>query len=443
MYEIQSKSDFQTGVTLTLRIPDEDVDKKALYTIQNETPSFLIPFRHRAVDGQVEFIYQIGNRSKLAYLSGTRAPGEYIDLWVGLLQPLLDCSDWFMTPYSFMLNPEYLYCDKNGKSINYIYIPSLKPCSDYNSAKNMVIEVAKQNPVSDIGFENKVLRAMQEFDPSGFLEMVRLYNANSAQTKAAPIQHAQIPEPRERALPEQFIQRQSEQKPVVEKPAAENKIEMQKPQADIQKNSDGISINVPIDGKAPKKEKVKGGLFGSKKEKAEKAPRKQKEKSGGWGKKEVQQQEIMQGAAAMLKPEPAPEQPIIPIYASPLDFDDGVTQLDVCESDSPKLRYVGNGEHPRVIEVFIANEKMFTIGRFDASVGSKQSNFEFDKKTKAVSRRHAVIEQNADGYIIVDLNSAAGTFINGQKLSPNVPYKLEHGSRVSFGHSGADYIWEG
>ena len=46
---------------------------------------------------------------------------------------------------------------------------------------------------------------------------------------------------------------------------------------------------------------------------------------------------------------------------------------------------------------------MFTIGRFDANIGKKQSSFEFDKKTRAVSRRHAVIERDTDGYKIIDL----------------------------------------
>lgn len=85
---------------------------------------------------------------------------------------------------------------------------------------------------------------------------------------------------------------------------------------------------------------------------------------------------------------------------------------------------------------------VFTIGRFDVSVGRKQSNFEFDPKTKAVSRRHAAIERDGEGgYVIVDLSSRAGTFVNGERLVANVPKKLENGDKVSFGTGGADYIW--
>ena len=54
-----------------------------------------------------------------------------------------------------------------------------------------------------------------------------------------------------------------------------------------------------------------------------------------------------------------------------------------------------------------------------------------------------VVERNPDGgYVIVDLVSSAGTFVDGQRLTPNVPYALSTGCRVSFGTGGADYIWE-
>lgn len=98
---------------------------------------------------------------------------------------------------------------------------------------------------------------------------------------------------------------------------------------------------------------------------------------------------------------------------------------------------------PRVIPVELPCGGTLTIGRFDVSVGHKQSGFEFDKKTKAVSRRHAMIERQRDGgYLLSDRGSRAGTFVNGQRLQPNVPCRLQRGDRVSFGNGGADYLWE-
>ena len=64
IYEIASKADL-SSVTLLVRFPEEDLDEKALYTIQADAPPFLIPFRHRIIDGQVECAYQLGDYSKL------------------------------------------------------------------------------------------------------------------------------------------------------------------------------------------------------------------------------------------------------------------------------------------------------------------------------------------------------------------------------------------
>ena len=148
----------------------------------------------------------------------------------------------------------------------------------------------------------------------------------------------------------------------------------------------------------------------------------------------------MQGAAAA--PPYIPQAPVAPYYPEASHDDDGVTQLEIRQTGAVRFRYVGNQNHPKTIDVAVAGNGIFSIGRYDASVGSRQSDFEFDKATKAVSRRHAVVERNAGGYCLIDLNSSAGTYINGQRLTPNAPYPLESGSRVSFGNAGADYVWE-
>ena len=104
-----------------------------------------------------------------------------------------------------------------------------------------------------------------------------------------------------------------------------------------------------------------------------------------------------------------------------------------------RLRLVGLVGLPKTIPL-IFQGRPFILGRFDVSVGIKQYDFEFDKSTKAVSRRHAAIEHGPCGYSITDLGSKAGTFVNGEKISE--PCLLKNGDRVSFGNSGADYIFE-
>ena len=63
-YEIENRNDL-SGAQLVIRFPEEDLDQKALYTIQAEPPGFLVPFRYRSIDGQAECTYQLGGRSKL------------------------------------------------------------------------------------------------------------------------------------------------------------------------------------------------------------------------------------------------------------------------------------------------------------------------------------------------------------------------------------------
>ena len=84
----------------------------------------------------------------------------------------------------------------------------------------------------------------------------------------------------------------------------------------------------------------------------------------------------------------------------------------------------------------------FVIGRDDILNLIRKCNFEFPKNTGGVSHRHAEIEQTVCGYFITDLNSRAGTFVNGKRIKPNEPCMIQHGAQVSFGNNGADYIFE-
>ena len=435
MYDIQSRNDFQSGATLVVKIPEVDLDQKAFYTILAENPDFVLPFRYKSIDDQIEFTYLIGKHTKLAYFSGNRSPSEYADLWFSILQPLIECGDWFMTPYSFVLQPEYLYGDKTSLLTSFVYIPSVKACSDYDVLKNMITNIAKHNHVTDVALENKVVWAIQDFSPNEFLQIIKPYRSSDNKpnmTQAAP-------EPVQRLQPLLDPLPSSLEKP--------EKSDLPNIPANTLKNYNDIVINLPPNGKIPKlkEEKPKSSIFGLKKEKKEKKPKPETKNKGGlFGKKKDTKKEIIQGAAAIPNQLQFKPEQIYPlsINRQPANLDNDVTQIEIAGSDAPGFRYVGVGDHPKFIDVVVQEGGVFTIGRFDVSVGIKQSDFEFDKQTKAISRHHAAIERNADGYRIIDLSSTAGTFLNDQKLPPNALFKLESGCHVSFGNSGANYIWE-
>lgn len=440
IYKIWTEKDL-TGAKLVVRFPEEEIDRKALYTLQTETPDFLLPFRYRSVDGQAECTYQIGDYSKLQYRFGRHSAEEGVLLWDMLLRPLLECGDWFLKPFSFALDAQYIYASKDGKRIGYLYIPSKQDCVDHGDLKNLVEELAKKNPIEDTNLENQILRAvMQDFQPKTFLKMLHEFNGKPATAASIPENQPThgMPAYMEKALMPQKAEAKGmnmkEELAVAAAPAEKTPV---RPMQDFD------DIVIDLDGEKKDGKKTKGkGLLGWR----EKQETKKTQKSGLFGKKEKkqkEQKEIILGAAERV---PMPEglrqsDLAAPVYA-PLDEASDATQLDEsCESTH--LRLVGDMSLPKEILVEIEVGGAFTIGRFDVSVGHAQSDFEFARNTKAVSRRHAAIEREADGgYVIVDLSSTAGTFVNGQRLTANMPCRLERGCRVAFGTSGAEYIWE-
>lgn len=445
IYEIKMNNDFIAGASLHVVIPNEDLDKKALQTIAADRPDFILPFHHRSIDGQIEFIYQIGSRSKLQYLSGQRSLKDYVNIWAGVLDPLHNCGDWFMKPYSFVLSAEHLYCEKNSDRINYLYIPSIRACSGKSDLKEMAADITRLVTVTDPELENMVLRSIvKDFDPNDFMQMLKSYvaTANPAPLlihdlgqKAAPvdmdakIDSFTVPAPAAVPLPTR------------DQPPAASSL----PTRD---RSGDIIINIPLPGQLAKKA-GKEPKARQDQDVKDAVKSKDQERVGVlFGKKK----KIEQGTPTVTGP--AQETPTAyPSLATPLPpfGQDDPEPADICETTqnisvvhcASGFRLIGNTALPPFINVGIGQGEIFTVGRYDSAVGRQQSDFEFERKTKAVSRRHAVVERAENGYSIIDLSSSAGTFVDGNRLQPNTPCRLGNNCRVSFGNAGADYVWEG
>jgi pSer/pThr/pTyr-binding forkhead associated (FHA) protein len=52
---------------------------------------------------------------------------------------------------------------------------------------------------------------------------------------------------------------------------------------------------------------------------------------------------------------------------------------------------------------------------------------------QGVSRRHAIITVDANGYVLEDLGSTNGTVVNREKLSPGMPVNLVEGDVIHLG----------
>lgn len=58
---------------------------------------------------------------------------------------------------------------------------------------------------------------------------------------------------------------------------------------------------------------------------------------------------------------------------------------------------------------------------------------QYDAYAQGVSRLHAVLKFNGQKLFIVDLESSNGTRVNGQKITSNVDYPLNHGDVFALG----------
>ncbi len=444
MYDIQSRSDFQTGATLVVRVPEVEVDYAALYTIQSEQPEFLVPFRYCRIDDEVEFTYIIGKNSKLSYHGGVRNGEEYCRMWINLLQPLIDCSDWFLSPEFFVFSMEYLYYDVSTSTPRFVYIPSAVPTSSSAQLQKLVKEVAETQKTNDIALERKILYGLLDFQLAAFLQIVKTYTESKAipQSAAPEMKNKNTvvqPVLAAASTPAGHPTSSPESVKVAKQIKTSNPVVVP-----IQSKLDDDLVIDFSEAKAPKTAKGR---------KESKAPKEEKAKFSLFGKKKEKQNKPMEEMFAEVHGIPvSAARPAVGISSYPahsadypaLAYQDDCNEATQIEDVSTKtgLRYVGMGSHPSTIEVSNSVGNIFSIGRFDASVGVKQSHFEFPKNTKAVSRHHALIEHKEDGYYLVDIGSAAGTFLDGQKLPINAPFRIVRGQRISFGNSGADYIWE-
>eukprot|EP00741_Cyanophora_paradoxa_P014439 tig00020801_g13926.t1 len=70
------------------------------------------------------------------------------------------------------------------------------------------------------------------------------------------------------------------------------------------------------------------------------------------------------------------------------------------------------------------------------------SNFVLDHQS--ISRQHAAIAFDPQGDVyIIDLHSAHGTFVDGKRIQPKLPFRLSDGAAVTFGGSTRTYILRG
>lgn len=85
--------------------------------------------------------------------------------------------------------------------------------------------------------------------------------------------------------------------------------------------------------------------------------------------------------------------------------------------------------------ITLAPKGELLIGRRDSVTGIEPDLdlTPFSALEKGVSRVHAAFRRGEDVLSVVDLESANGTFLNGQRLAPNQPRLLRDGDEIRLG----------
>lgn len=91
-----------------------------------------------------------------------------------------------------------------------------------------------------------------------------------------------------------------------------------------------------------------------------------------------------------------------------------------------------------VLHILSDDERIIIDGADEFILGRTTDHADLDlspynASESGVSRRHALIRRGEANVSMIDLDSANGTYINGQKLIPQQPHILRDGDEVSFG----------
>lgn len=91
-----------------------------------------------------------------------------------------------------------------------------------------------------------------------------------------------------------------------------------------------------------------------------------------------------------------------------------------------------------VIEQGPEPEKLFSLGNAPQTIG-RSANNGIVINDPEISRRHAQITPQGESYVVEDLGSTNGTFVNGLRLDQ--PMMLKHGDTVEFGDTVRLRYW--
>jgi pSer/pThr/pTyr-binding forkhead associated (FHA) protein len=147
----------------------------------------------------------------------------------------------------------------------------------------------------------------------------------------------------------------------------------------------------------------------------------------------------MTGSTAKLKEDS--KQDLVKAYGEEILQAQSTSENIFPESGTLRLEIIGS---PMPIKVKFSKSSLI-LGRRDPATGALPDVdlAPFAGYRMGVSRRHSEIRRTEDGYLeLIDLGSSNGTFLNGQRLSPHTPYRLQHRDRMALGQIVMEVIYQ-
>ncbi len=104
----------------------------------------------------------------------------------------------------------------------------------------------------------------------------------------------------------------------------------------------------------------------------------------------------------------------------------GTLEIEVLAEEGPQARF----------EFSAPGVEGYIIGRSDnkSSYTPDIDLTAYNALQKGLSRRHAALVRYQGMVHVLDLSSVNGTFLNGQRLAPEVPYPVRTGDKLRLGN---------
>lgn len=469
---------------------NEVVDEIAINIMKNDMPDFLLPMRILKKNGAMELYYTVGTQIALKYKDMTFQKKDFLRLYKGLLRPFIEGIDWMLDYHCYCIDPNYIFIDKNGKDVLFMYFPVSSCKNTDGEIIDFFREIIRQVSVED---DSSFLLKMFQYFSRENVTVGELYQIVETEMEKEKTQSAQMKSttPKLNISEEKKTMVQNIAKPqMISQPemahqvqksvqAMENQEQEKSTNSAIsslfgtkadsdkhkknglfggigKKNTKETSMNIQAqlsvdvpevhmgaqdelmnalfgtDGKKDKKKSKSSGLFGNKKNilKEEKVIPKINSINEIPKNRTIAQQPILQKP---VQTNPIDAQPVQNYEYTQIDSDQEITQIDGVhiETSNQYLQAMDQGMNgiPMHVDLNFSKERI-TFGRQSGDV--RQPDIIFSSEYRRIGRMHACIQRENNNLYIVDLGSANGTVLNGEILVPNQPYLLKNNDVIGF-----------